>query len=357
MINFFIRHSISIKWFNITLLRLLLGVYCFIQIVSFDGSFCFALSPAPSGKQSSEVASVILKLAHSSRPNYPTAIIAQEVAKEIYTKTNGKIRMEVYDNMQYGEEVDLIKLVQQGKLDLTIVSSGLLSNYEVDESVLDLPYLFSSREEAFQALDGEPGQAVLAKLKNYDITGICFWEYGYRSITTKNRPIIHPEDLKHLRLRVIQNPIYLSFFSKLGALATPTAWGEVIPALESGIIEAEENPIPIIYNNHLEDYQQYLILTEHIFNSQVIIYGNSLKTKLTPSQINLVYSIFRNARLRQRHLTSEQSNTYIRLLQEKGMKIIRPNIEEFRQVGRAYSKQALKKFDPLIQELFRRYLQ
>jgi TRAP-type transport system periplasmic protein len=259
--------------------------------------------------------------------------------------------------MQFGQEIELINMVQSGKLDFAIVSAGPLSTYDPIVDILELPYLFTSEDQANQALDAEPGQAVLKSLTNSGLVGICYWENGLRSLTSKSRPVQRPDDLKDLHIRVMQNQLYVSFFSKLGAIPTPMAWGEVIPAFKSGIIEAQENPIPIIYQYNLGKYQPYLILTEHTYDPHIVLTSNWLRQKLTVDEINLVYSIFQNARLRQRRLVAEQNTGYLDLLKKRGMKIIKPNIGEFRRVGREFSKEAIKMFEPGIRTYFERYLQ
>ncbi len=300
---------------------------------------------------------ILMRLAHSVTKQHPTHLMAEEVAKEIFIKTNGKIKLEIFSNMEFGQELELINQVQNGKLDMAIVSTGPLSTFDAAINILDLPYLFSSAEQVNQVLDGEAGQAVLKTLNSFGLVGICYWKNGLRSITTRNTLIEKPTDLLDLKMRVMQNPIYISFFSTLGARPTPMAWGEVIPALKSGIIDAQENPIPVIYLYKLYQFQKYLILTEHTFNSHVVLGGSALRNKLTTAEIDLVYSIFKTARIRQRALINEQSIVFLKLLKNQGMKIIKPDIKEFQRVGREYSKKAITEFSPEIRLYFERYLQ
>jgi tripartite ATP-independent transporter DctP family solute receptor len=300
---------------------------------------------------------VLLRLAHCVTANHPTHIVTEEIAKELYQKTGGRVRMEIYGNMQFGQEIELAKMIRKGKLDLAIVSLGVLFSFDPDSSILELPYLFSSEEQADQVLDGQPGQVILNSLTHNGLIGVCYWGNGFRSITTYNRQVWTPEDLLGIRIRVIQNPIDISFFSDIESIPTPMDWGDVVPALRGGIIEAQESPISVIYLNHLEKYQQYLILTEHIYDCYVVLASTKLQSKLNSGELQLVYSLFQNARFHQRRLIKELNEDYRVKLRESGMKIINPDIENFRRLGRDFSKKAVKDFEPRIRTYFERYLQ
>jgi tripartite ATP-independent transporter DctP family solute receptor len=330
------------------------GIFFSLLLLPID-SRIFAVEDSPTANFGNST--VLLRLAHGTTLDHPTHAVTEEIAKEIYTKTSGKIQLEIYENMQFGQEIELVNMVLNGKLDIAIVSAASLSSFDYSVNIIELPYLFNSEAQANQALDGEPGQAVLNSLSSSGLIGICYWENGFRSITTRDRQVKKPEDLIDLHIRVMQNPIHIAFFSKMGTVPTPMEWGEVIPALRSKIIEAQENPIPIVYTNHLGKYQQYLILTEHIFDPHVILTSYRLPLKLTTDELNLIYSLFRNARFKQRRLVEELKDNYRGKLKESGMTIIKPEIGNFRRLGREFSKEACKMFEPGIRTYFERYLQ
>lgn len=299
----------------------------------------------------------IIYLAHGAKLGHPTDLMAQEVAEQFNKLTQGRVLLKVYGEMKFGQESDLVSMVQKGKLDLAIVSTGPLASYYHSISVLDLPYLFNSSDEAYSAWDGEPGKLILTGLKSVNIDGICYWDNGLRSLTTRNSPVCVPNDFNGMKLRVMQNPIFLSFFQRLGAKPTPLSWGEVIPSLKAGIIEAQENPIPIIYLNHLEQFQHYLILTRHCYNPHIVIASQALKQKLSSVDLGLLYGLIKNARNQQRYLINEQSIEYVKLLKANGMSIIEPDLNQFKIVGKEFSRQAITGFDAEVRFFFERYLQ
>jgi tripartite ATP-independent transporter DctP family solute receptor len=334
---------------------ILVLLFCFFNDPGLLSGVAYATVVNRSSKAGAPL--IILRLAHGEKLAHPTHIVAEEVAQEIRTKTNGRIAIEVYGNMQFGQEIELVKMVQKGTLDFAIVSAAALSSFAHAMNIWELPYLFNSDEQANQALDGEPGQYILKSLTESGLIGISYWENGFRSITTRDIQVKRPEDLYDLHIRVMQNPIDIAFFSKLHAVPTPMDWGEVIPTLKMGIIEGQESSIPIIYTNDLRKYQQYLTLSEHTFDPLVVLTGNSLHTKLSPTEMNMIFSLLQNARFRQRRLVVEHSKYYLAKIRSSRMTVIIPENDSFRRVGREFSKEALKLFDPTVRACFERYLQ
>jgi tripartite ATP-independent transporter DctP family solute receptor len=297
-----------------------------------------------------------LNLAHGVQQEHPTNIVALEVQKEIAIRTGNRIKLEIFSNMQFGEEAELCEMLRNGKLDLAIISTGPLAVYNPDLAILDLPYLFNERDQAYQAWDGEPGAAILKGFQNSGLEGICYWENGLRSLTTKNTPVNTLDDLENIHLRTMENQIYIDFFSYLGALPTPMPWGQVTPSLRAGIIEAQENPIPIIVTNELEKYQKYLILTKHVYNPHLVLFGPSLRSKLSDNEMALIRQLFYDFRIKQRRYVVENETNGIKILQEKGMTVLEPDLAEFQRLGKEFSKSALTRFSKEICGYFERYL-
>lgn len=297
-----------------------------------------------------------LNLAHGAHQEHPTNLVALEVQREVAIRTGNRIQLEIFSNMQFGEEAELAEMLRNGKLDLAIISTGPLAAYNPDLAILDLPYLFKDRDQAYQVWDGEPGTAVLKGFQNSGLEGICYWENGLRSLTTKNTPVNSPDDLKDIHLRTMENLVYVDFFYSLHALPTPMPWGQVVPSLETGIIEAQENPIPIIVTNNLEKFQNYLILTKHVYNPHLVLSGPSLKSKLTENEITMINQMFYEFRIKQRHYVVENEIKGINILEEKGMTVLEPDLAEFYKLGKDFSKLAITRFSKEISSYFVRYL-
>lgn len=304
-----------------------------------------------------ELNRVQLNMAHGAPQDHPLNLAAVEVQNELTIRTNDQIQLEVFSNMQFGEEAELVEMLCNRRLDLAVISTGPLADYNPDLAILDLPYLFNDRIQAYQAWDGEPGAALLKRFDYLGLEGFCFWENGLRSLTTKKTSINTPADLKNIYIRTMENLVYVDFFSYLGALPTPMPWGQVVPSLQVGIIEAQENPIPIIVTNNLENYQHFLILTKHVYNPYVVLAGPSIRAKLNRDQFNLVKQTFCDFRTKQRQYVVEHEIRGVKILQDKGMVVIEPDLREFRRLGRDFSKSIFSRFSKETRILFERYIE
>ena len=330
------------------------------QIIRFGVNiilFCFLFINFRIIPVKADSSPIRLNLAHGVHQDHPSNIVVLEVQKEIAIRTDNRIQLEIFSNMQFGEEAELAEMLCNGKLDLAIISTGPLAAYNPDLAILDLPYLFKERDQVYQAWDGEPGTAVLKGFQNVGLEGICYWENGLRSLTTKNTPVNNPDDLRDIHLRTMENLIYIDFFCSLSALPTPMSWGQVVPSLETGIIEAQENSISIILTNQLEKHQNYMILTKHVYNPHLVLSGPSLKSKLNENEIAILNQIFYEFRNKQRQCVVENEISGIKILQEKGMIVLEPDLAEFHRLGKEFSKSAFSRFSKEIGIYFERYLE
>ncbi len=160
-----------------------------------------------------------------------------------------------------GDERQVVEGLQLGTVHLTVTSTGPLGGFVPDMNVLDLPFLFRDAAHAYKVLDGEIGRGLLDKFEAVGIKGLAFWENGFRHVTTTKKPVEKPSDLKGLKIRVMENRVHQAAFRQLGADATPMAWGEVFTSLQQGLLDAQENPIPIVSTFKLYEVQKYLSLT------------------------------------------------------------------------------------------------
>ena len=210
----------------------------------------------------------VLKLGHGSQLKSPLQTTGEEFAKRIAEKTSGRVKIEVYGNMQLGQERDMVEGLQLGTVDLTMVSTGPLSGFAPGITVVDLPFLFSSEQHAYKVLDGEIGQGLLKQLEPKGIIGLAFLENGFRHITS-NKKIVTPADLKGVKLRTMENKVHMATFKEMGAAPVPMVWGEVYTSLGQKVIDGQENPIHIIYANALWEVQKYVILTGHFYTPYI----------------------------------------------------------------------------------------
>ncbi len=192
------------------------------------------------------------------------------------------------------------------------------------------------------------GKDLLGKFDTRGIHGLAWWENGWRHLTAK-KEISKPEDLTGLKLRTMQNPCTWPPSEKLGASPVPMVWGEVFTSLGQGVIDAQENPITVIYVNSLWEVQSHLILTGHVYGPHVALFSKMKWDSLTPEQQTAVSEAAAEATGFQREKAAELEKDYLAKLKEKGMTVVEIDTTSFRDALRdlAASQQNI---DPALLE-------
>lgn len=222
-------------------------------------------TPPDSGGSGSSGEKIVLKLAHEDPPDNQWGMGATHFAELVAEKSGGQIEIQIYDNGQLGHGVDNIQQLQTAALEMCIVGGDLVS---IDPffKVFDLPYLFRDRDHAKQVLGGEGiVETANSKLENHGLVLLGFWENGFRQITNSQKPIVVPDDLKGMKIRVPENEVRVAMFSLYGANPTAMAFSELYTALQQGVIQAQENPYGNIWGDKLFEVQKYISRSNHVF--------------------------------------------------------------------------------------------
>jgi len=183
-----------------------------------------------------------------------------------------------------GGERAMIEGLQIGTVDVVITSTGPLGNFVPDTYVLDLPFLFTSYDQARCVLDGEIGQELLGQVGEHDLVGLAWAENGFRHITNSRREINEPGDVRGLKIRTMENRIHQDAFETLGASPTPMAMPELFTALQQGTVDGQENPLTVITAAKLYEVQDQLSLTGHVYSPAVILGSPVLLDGLSDEQ-------------------------------------------------------------------------
>jgi tripartite ATP-independent transporter DctP family solute receptor len=210
--------------------------------------------------------------------------------------------------------------------------------------VVDLPFLFRDREHAYKVLDGPMGKDIFEAFSAKGIKGLAFWENGFRQITNNVRPIERPEDLKGIKIRTMENKVHLASFRAFGASPTPMAWSEVYTALQQKTIDAQENPIAIIYHQKIAEVQKYLALTGHFYSPTPLLM--SLKAfNALPKDIQ---KIFMDSAIEcatyERNLLRDSEAKQISELKARGMQVTTPNKKPFLDAAASVYKEFESQF-------------
>lgn len=226
--------------------------------------------------------SVTWKFAHENLEVVPAAKAARMLAEQVGNKTGGQFKIEVYPAGQLGKERQLIEQLQLGTVHMAFTPTAPLSNFEPRMQLIDLPFLFPSREAAYAVLDGAVGADLLAALGKRAIKGLAFWESGFKQMTSAVRPILMPADLKGLKFRTMQSPMLIDQYREWGANPMAVSFSETYNALQQGIVEAQENPLVSINTMRFYEVQKYLTLTNHGYTAFVVMANRQAYEALPP---------------------------------------------------------------------------
>ena len=217
-------------------------------------------------KEAGKASETVLKIGHVEPEDRSTHKALLNFKKKVEERSKGSLKIEIYPNGALGGDVQLSEAVATGSLDMALPSTSVLTTYNDEFGVLDMPYLFKSSEAAFKALDGDVGKELNGKIasKGIDIRGYSY--NGPRSTTSKVKPIVTPEDLKGLKMRVMESPIFIDFYKTLGANPTPMSFTELYTGLQQGTVEAQENPPSLTFANKFYEVQKYSTIDEHVHN-------------------------------------------------------------------------------------------
>ncbi len=273
--------------------------------------------------------------AHTTPPDHPYTLGMARYAQLVQERTRGRVAIQIHHSRELGDERQVVEGLQLGTIQLTVTSTGPLGGFVPEMNVVDLPFLFRSPEHAYKVLDGEIGRGLLDRFEKVGIKGLAFWENGFRHITTAKRPVREPSDLKGLKIRVMENRVHQAAFRHLGADATPMAWGEVFTSLQQGLLDAQENPIPIIYTFKLNEVQKYLSLTGHVYSPAPVLMSKKAWDGLPPEIRKIMLDTALEVARYQRGLIREQEQQELRELQARGMIVIEnPDRAAFREAMR-----------------------
>ena len=301
---------------------------CLVLMVSVTACGSKTEKPEDSGQQA-PAGPVTLKAAHSVAETHPYHLGLVKFKELVEERTDGAVVIELYSNAVLGDERACIEGLQLGTLDIAVSSTGPLGNFKKDFLVLDLPYLFKDVTHARTVLDSEIGQQLLDSLNDIGIVGAAFWENGFRNVTNSKRAINSLEDMKGLKLRTMENEVHMAAFKAFGVDPTPMAWSEVFTSLQTGALDGQENPIAIIHAQQLNTVQGYLAITNHVYSPSSLLISQITMDKFDADTKEVLIEAAKEAGAYERELLSSMEAQQLAELEEAGMTITRPDLEEF----------------------------
>ncbi|HDY96129.1 hypothetical protein LCGC14_0666250 [marine sediment metagenome] len=263
---------------------------------------------------------VSIRLGHVLPESHSWHTAATGFADEVNNRTEGRVAIKVFPSGQLGSEKEVIEGLQFGSVQAGLIGSGSFQGIEPRMGIIEMPYAWGARDQAFAALDGDLGVALADMLDGKGIKVLGWWENGFRNITNNVRPVENPEDLAGLKIRVTPDKVRLATFEGLGAEPAPLSFGELYSALQQGLFDAQENPLAIIYSASFFEVQKYVSLSEHIWGAATLTISNSVWDKISAEDQAIVMEAATSWGLKQRDMVAAANDQLIAQLEEKGMK-------------------------------------
>jgi tripartite ATP-independent transporter DctP family solute receptor len=226
-----------------------------------------------------------LKFATGQDPSHPVNKRAGEAIGRIKEATGGRVEINLFPANQLGSDTDLLGQIRNGAVDYLNIASSVLATLVPSAGIVNTGFAFASYDEVWKAMDGDLGKFVKGEIENVGVLQVGkSWDNGFRQLTSSTREIKTPDDLKGFKMRVPAAPILTSLFQALGAGPTPINFNEVYSALQTKVVEGQENPLAIIATAKLYEVQKYCSLTSHVWDAYIIL-GNRRSFQRLPADV------------------------------------------------------------------------
>jgi tripartite ATP-independent transporter DctP family solute receptor len=262
-----------------------------------------------------------IKLGGVGSETQPSGIGMREFAEFMKEGSNGEIDVQVYFNATLGGDRQVCEGMQIGTVESGVVASSVLAAFVPEMTIIDFPYAFKTEAAARKALDGELGDELSRLLLEKGFRLIAWGTNGYRHITNNKGPVRSPDDIKGFRIRTMENPLYIDYFRELGANPTPMSFSELFTALQQRTVDAQENPITIIYPSRLYEVQKYVSMTGHVYAVAPMLVGENFFKKLPKEYQDLLIEGGKKYAVRQRQVTEDADAGFIEDMRSKGIEI------------------------------------
>ncbi|MFO1047330.1 MAG: TRAP transporter substrate-binding protein [Geminicoccaceae bacterium] len=315
------------------------------------GSAAALIALVGAGSARAEINEHTIKFATAGAAGSPIVLGMDKFAEIVAQKSGDKITVKRFPGGTLGGDVQVLSSLQGGTVEMSTMNAGILQSVAKDFSLVDLPFLFDSPQEADAVMDGPVGAALAAKLPESGLIGLSYWELGFRELTNSKHAITKVDEIEGLKIRVIQSPIYIDLFNALGANAVPMPFTELYTALETGAIDGQENPAPSILTAKLNEVQKYMTLTNHTYNPQAVMVSAKFWDKLNDEERKLLQDAAAEARDYQRTVAREQSAKAVEELKSEGMEVSELPPEEFakfREKAKPVADKYAAEIDPAL---------
>jgi TRAP-type transport system periplasmic protein len=292
-----------------------------------------ALLAQPAGFENRTV-----RVSNGVTEDHPNGAGVRALAACTASRSGNRMRVTGFWGGALGGDLQATQALRAGTQEMVVTSSSPLVGILPALGVFDLPFLFANEAEADAILDGEFGADMTRRLEAVGLVNLAYWENGFRNATNSRRAITRWEDFQGVRMRVMQNNIFLDTFRNMGSNAIPMAFGEVFTALETRAIDGQENPLVTIETSRFNEVQRFLSLTRHAYTPFLVLYSKPLWDRLSAAEQEALRACAVEARDVQRRANREGNARSLETLRRAGMQVNElagPEQQRIREQARA----------------------
>ena len=299
----------------------------------FVGYGVASLLAAPLVARYAHAAEFAYKYGNTLPPTHPMNVAATKMMERIRTETNGRLDIQVFPSSQLGADTDMLSQVRSGALEFYSQSGLVLANIVPVAGINGIGFAFKDYDAVWKAMDGELGAAVRAAIEKVGLLPMTkMWDNGFRQVTSSAKPIKSPADFAGFKIRVPVSPIWVSLFKAFGASPASLNFSELYSALQTKIVDGQENPLTLIDSAKFYEVQKYCSLTNHMWDGFWFLANRRAWDRL-PADVRDIAARNLNAGAQeQRDMLAEQDKTVRAKLEGLGMVFNAPEPTPFREV-------------------------
>jgi len=256
-------------------------------------------------------------LNEASNQGRAAKVFTDEVAKA----SGNKMRVRAIGAAALGSDVQMQQALIGGAQEMMVGSTATLVGITKEMAIWDTPFLFNNAKEADVVLDGPVGQKVMDKLQEKGLVGLVYWENGFRNLTNNKRAVTKLEDMDGIKLRVMQNNVFIDSFKTLGANAVPLPFSELFTALETKTVDGQENPYNTILSSKFYEVQKYLTVTNHVYSPWIVLVSKKWWDGLSKDEQKVLLDAAKKSRDFERKDTRAEADKALADLRGKGMQV------------------------------------
>jgi len=284
----------------------------------------------------------LIKFAHNGPaiPGHPMNVAANNFKELVEKNSGGQLKVQIFPAGQLGDARTIVEGVQMGTIEMGDVENGPMGRFVPSAMLWDLPYLFRDLDHAHKVLDGPIGQKIAKKYIDKGIRLLAYNDGGFRYFTNNIRPIKTPEDMKGLKIRVMESEVMIDSINAFGASAVPMSFQELYTALQQGTVDGQENPLDLIDSQKFYEVQDYLSMSEHFYYPRQYIISEKFYKKLPFELQEVVTDAAKKACQVQREELVKYTASMLGKLKSEGMKVNEVDKKLFMKIARekVYSK-------------------